>query len=58
MPKIGLKHIFGDIDVTAVAHHVGNVAHALAFTGTGRAALVGSAVTAASVAVARAQAQA
>lgn len=56
MPKIGFKHVFGDIDLTALGHHVGNAAHVIAFTGAGRAALVASAVASASVAVAKASA--
>lgn len=56
MPKIGFKHVFGDIDVTALGHHVGNVAHVIAFTGAGRAALVASAVASASAAVLKAHA--
>lgn len=53
MPKIGYRHIFGNIDLSALGHHVGHAATIVASNGYGRAALVASAVSASSVAVAR-----
>lgn len=56
MPKIGFKHMLGNIDLSALGHHVGHVATIVASNGYGRAALVASAVGASSAAVAQIQA--